>query len=1474
MVRLSSSLALLGACVLPLAQAGPFSALYSTTDSVARFGLRKVLRLNETQIDRVLRTEVTPLEPHPYAVDLTDDNFETILATGTENPFAPTLPKDDIWIITVFGPDPISKPFLEGMNNVSLRHSHKAGGSLPANVHFARLNYASETILPTQLWVWRTPVIVIGMNRMQTLRFIKPGHVMPQEEALVELLSKPRIWQQLPPWSGVLAPGGRFEPHLRRVARIWARIHRTSAKLPSVVLLALSGFIMNFVVSWFHKDDAKLQAEFNARKAAAAKEGETATDKEPTAVKAKATATLAKKGANKRKRSLCLAHTGGRRFEMASWVAKAVQYYKDINPATLTGAIDVIVVERPTESGQVELACSPFHVRFGKLSVLRPVDKKVRIAVNDERIPFYMKVGETGEAFFVFETEDDVPADMQTSPLSGPLSDDGRSDAGEVEPLDLDAPAMDLDEGEAGTSEEQRREQDADEDAPKTPVPSAPVPLSPPPSTSFANASPTATLRSFPSPPFPGPAALPRARSESPSPLASPKTQHSGSSADSSGAAGSHGRRSTPPGRHVPSPVSNAAAQLAATGAAALRRPAQEFHDARLKHRFREDASGAQRRDSTSDYQLKGEGAEVGQPEDDVRNKLAGISLNDSKAPSEETGDAVIEAARRKNADTKALLGGRDGGGETVAADGTLAHDKGPSLEHYQNDELHLDADQILRDARGERGNAAPEDTGALMLDMSGYKVEAEKDEIKAKSKGAEQELESEVSRMGIDDRAEKDIIAFTQALLQSTDPTTLGSFFDGTDELSRAATPIPPLDLAETTRDSDSETRSRRSGSVRSERAASPGRPVSIYDLQSLHAEAEGSPAPDDGVYQAAPMQFSLKSGGTVFIFELSLCGSDGLEHLEKAAAERLFSDHQITFNNFIEQDAIPENPDLVVKFSGRYLTWDNASPVLASLAVYRKSLLAHPEHHKHVRREGESSEAAKTHRRGWSLWWSRGRSAPPPDVASTSSLPTEDTSSVATPPTSVPASPKSLPEDVVSPAPATEATKASEGDEFPLEDHTKHYAKTLRLTSDQLKTLGLKKGMNTVSFSVRSSYSGYATCTSRIFLWESDFQVVISDIDGTITKSDALGHVFTMIGRDWTHLGVAKLYTDISRNGYKLMYLTSRAIGQADTTREYLKGIKQNGYQLPEGPVIMSPDRLMTSLHREVIMRKPEVFKMACLRDISRLFGERSPFYAGFGNRITDALSYRSVDIPSSRIFTIDSNGEVKMELLELAGYKSSYIHMTDLVDQMFPPITRNVVPDYSDFNFWRTPLPAIDIDIPELAPPSPALSARSDQSTSRLSLGRLGNLASSLSRRGSRGALTESASATSRIARAGTPTSPLLQATVPEETYDLESGLVQEEYEEEDFDANRSRSSSMPGSMPNESDFDRYRAIAAARGKNGQGDSTTPAEEYKRKVRGDVHGDEEEYDDDEEVPADEDDIGADDFGDQLDFSSVPYL
>ncbi|KAL1922001.1 uncharacterized protein VTP21DRAFT_10643 [Calcarisporiella thermophila] len=264
------------------------------------------------------------------------------------------------------------------------------------------------------------------------------------------------------------------------------------------------------------------------------------------------------------------------------------------------------------------------------------------------------------------------------------------------------------------------------------------------------------------------------------------------------------------------------------------------------------------------------------------------------------------------------------------------------------------------------------------------------------------------------------------------------------------------------------------------------------------------------------------------------------------------------------------------------------------------------------------------------------------------------------------------------------------------------KNYMKTLRLTSDQLKKLNLKKGVSTLSFTVSSSYYGKSTCVSKLFFWSSDTQIVISDIDGTITKSDALGHLFTMVGKDWTHVGVAKLFSQISNNGYSMLYLTSRSLGQADYTRDYLVKVNQNKYSLPDGPVIMSPDRLLSALHREVVMRKPEVFKMACLKDIKRLFGNKNPFYAGFGNRITDALSYRSVGIPASRIFTINPYGVVELDLLAKAGYNTTYTSINELVDMIFPPIKPDLSPaaaEFNDYNWWKPALP--DIELPELEP-----------------------------------------------------------------------------------------------------------------------------------------------------------------------------
>lgn len=47
-----------------------------------------------------------------HAVDLTDENWETVLRTGSTNPLGASLPDDTTWVISVYGPDmyvPISR---------------------------------------------------------------------------------------------------------------------------------------------------------------------------------------------------------------------------------------------------------------------------------------------------------------------------------------------------------------------------------------------------------------------------------------------------------------------------------------------------------------------------------------------------------------------------------------------------------------------------------------------------------------------------------------------------------------------------------------------------------------------------------------------------------------------------------------------------------------------------------------------------------------------------------------------------------------------------------------------------------------------------------------------------------------------------------------------------------------------------------------------------------------------------------------------------------------------------------------------------------------------------------------------------------------------------------------------------------------------------------------------------------------------
>ncbi|KIH57919.1 LNS2 protein, partial [Ancylostoma duodenale] len=226
--------------------------------------------------------------------------------------------------------------------------------------------------------------------------------------------------------------------------------------------------------------------------------------------------------------------------------------------------------------------------------------------------------------------------------------------------------------------------------------------------------------------------------------------------------------------------------------------------------------------------------------------------------------------------------------------------------------------------------------------------------------------------------------------------------------------------------------------------------------------------------------------------------------------------------------------------------------------------------------------------------------------------------------------------------------------------------YMLSLRLSSEKLRSLGLVYGANECRFSITTKFQGTSWCSCNIYLYKWYERIVISDIDGTITKSDVLGHVIPAIGGTWAHAGVAELYTRIKNNGYKMVYLSSRAIGQSHTTKQYLKSIAQDSKQLPDGPVLLSPTSVLIAFRREVIERRPEEFKIAALTDLKKLFPVKQPFFAGFGNRETDVTSYRAVGIMPARILIIDPSGRVRRS--DSVGYVSSYSSMaTETVDYL---------------------------------------------------------------------------------------------------------------------------------------------------------------------------------------------------------------
>ncbi|XP_010564961.1 PREDICTED: phosphatidate phosphatase LPIN1 isoform X2 [Haliaeetus leucocephalus] len=913
------------------------------------------------------------------------------------------------------------------------------------------------------------------------------------------------------------------------------------------------------------------------------------------------------------------------------------ELYKGLNPATLSGCIDVIVVRQPDGN----LQCSPFHVRFGKMGVLRSREKVVDIEINGEAVDLHMKLGDNGEAFFVQEMDNDqevIPYHLSTSPI--------------------------LSEGTA-LMEAQLKRNSID------------------------------------------------------------RIRNLDTSASSQVPVQAHGSQPSTETSPVCSSVKK-------------RRKKRRKSTHKIDSLKREDNGDTSEDEDMFPIEISSE--EEKEPLDNLRIPVPDVfvdDVSDTKAPAV---SAFSQSASYPHSDGEwSPLQSKpiDCTGQSsllaVPADGGLSNSCPQQPSHFSPDS-----------PSGSRPPTPQSDSELVSkpTDRSGLKnnphmhwawgelPQAAKASslLKAKEPSVVDVNPSESTHFRViqsspieEFNTVSPLPALGQADAATGDESEPLPAETNKPETESPGAVVPPLPASEEIKQAaacsaqpagktDSPSRKK---DKRSRHLGADG--VYLDDLTDMDPEVAALYFPkngdnvqckntnDTGLQSASQSPQSVGSSGVDSGVEstsdgirdlpsiaISLCG--GLTDNKEITKEE-FLEHAVTYQQFVDNPAIIDDPNLVVKIGNKYYNWTTAGPLLLAMQAFQKPL---------PKATVESIMRDKMPKKGGRWWFSwRGRNSTikeetkPEQGMSGSGLTGEDSSQMSMA--------NRIKDESSSSDEDPRAAKQNLGS---LQTNSSHlsllsgisYKKTLRLTSDQLKSLKLKNGPNDVTFSVTTQYQGTCRCEGTIYLWNWDDKVVISDIDGTITRSDTLGHILPTLGKDWTHQGIAKLYHKVSQNGYKFLYCSARAIGMADMTRGYLHWVNERGTVLPQGPVLLSPSSLFSAFHREVIEKKPEKFKVQCLTDIKNLFYPNTePFYAAFGNRPADVYSYKQVGVSLNRIFTVNPKGELIQE--HAKTNISSYVRLCEVVDHIFPLLKRSHSSDfpcsdtYSQFTYWREPLPPFE-------------------------------------------------------------------------------------------------------------------------------------------------------------------------------------
>nr|ABW98682.1 lipin 1 [Sus scrofa] len=869
------------------------------------------------------------------------------------------------------------------------------------------------------------------------------------------------------------------------------------------------------------------------------------------------------------------------------------ELYKGLNPATLSGCIDIIVVRQPNGS----LQCSPFHVRFGKMGVLRSREKVVDIEINGESVDLHMKLGDNGEAFFVQETDNDqevIPTHLATSPI--------------------------LSEGASRMESQLKRN------------------------------------------------SLDRLRSLDPSTSA----------------------QVLPPGE---SPSSGSLVKK------------------RRKRRRKSQLDSLKRDDNTNTsededmFPIEMSSDEEAEPLDSSRTLSSEIPPFQEDVPKENLSPVVTypQSASYPNSDRE----------WSPSASPSVSR---PSTPKSDSELVSKSADRTMQKNNLEMlwlWGELPQATKSSPLKL---KDSSPLNSRKIYDKMHFQAIHSESSDAFSDQSPTGARESPVPPLLEQSKPQAEMPFANEEDveALGAAAPPLPtieePKPLSASTAQSASKTDSpSRKKDKRSRHLGADG--VYLDDLTDMDPEVaalyfpkNGDPsgltkqASDNGARSANQSPQSAGSSGVDSGVEST---SDGLRDLPSIAislcgglsdnreiTKDVFLEQAVSYQQFVDNPALIDDPNLVVKIGNKYYNWTTAAPLLLAMQAFQKPL---------PKATVESIMRDKMPRKGGRWWFSwRGRNTAIKEESKPEQCLAGKSHSTGEQPSQLGMATRMKHESSSSDEEHA-AAKPSGTSHLPLLSSVS-YRKTLRLTSEQLKSLKLKNGPNDVVFSVTTQYQGTCRCEGNIYLWNWDDKVIISDIDGTITRSGTLGHILPTLGKDWTHQGIAKLYHKVSQNGYKFLYCSARAIGMADMTRGYLHWVNERGTVLPQGPLLLSPSSLFSALHREVIEKKPEKFKVQCLTDIKNLFFPNTePFYAAFGNRPADVYSYKQVGVSLNRIFTVNPKGELVQE--HAKTNISSYVRLCEVVDHVFPLLKRSHSSDFpcsdtfSNFTFWREPPPPFE-------------------------------------------------------------------------------------------------------------------------------------------------------------------------------------